>query len=283
MRFISHIKLFVMSLLQDRFIFRPYPSNVDAVKTAEEYSLPETTTISIETEDNDRLTLWVKQPENPNGIMFILFHGNTGHWGDVGKPSKNENYNREYRLKLLKEIIKNGNGFVAVSNRGYGSSTGRPSEENFAKDKLAVAKFLEKENYPKLIIFGESLGATNALKMNETLDYKNILAVVIVASFTNLVDKTKESYPEFKDFDLTKVLHHAFDNKNTLENTSFKGKFLLFHPVEDQTTPFHHSEELLKRGEERGLDIKLFPLENCGHITWNASEILDTIKKEIQN
>lgn len=270
-----------MSLVQDNYIFKPHPSNVNPVKTAEEYSLSETSTISIETGDNDRLTLWVKQPENPDGFMFVLFQGNTGHWGDVGKPKDGEVFDREYRLKLLKEIIKQGDGFVAVSSRGFGSSTGKPSEENFAEDKIAVTKFLNKENYRKLVIFGESLGATNALKMNEVIGYRNVVAVALVAPFTSLIDKTKESYPEFADFDLTKFLHHRFDNKKVIETTNFKGKILLFHPTEDQTTPFHHSEELLKIGKERGLDIKLFPLEDCGHITWDPAGVLQTIENEI--
>ncbi len=282
MQLFSYIKLLVVSLVQDYIIFKPFPSNVEAMKQATEYNLPETSNITIKTEDGERLTLWVKQPENPDGFMFVVFHGNTGHFGDVGKPKPDESHNARYRIKLLQDIVAKGNGFVAVSHRGYGNSSGKPSEAGFEKDLKAVTKFLDKEKYDNLIIFGESLGANSALKLNEYLHYEHERAVVLIAPFTNLFDKTFELYPEFKDFDMKKFLHHNFDNKKIFEETNFKGKFLIFHPMGDETTPIAHSENLLEIAKRRKLDAELFRLSGCGHITWNPDQVIDVIAKEVK-
>ncbi len=263
--------------MQDYIIFKPTPSDVPKIKHPLEYNLPETNEISLETADGERIILWVKQPDKKDGYMFVFFHGNTGHLGYVGTPTKDDIFEPEYRLNLLKEISKTGNGFVAVSLRGYGASSGKPSEQGFEEDAKAIAKFLAKENYDKLIIISESLGNNTALKLNEYLNYKNVNKVALIASFTNLFDKTNDLYPEFSKFDLSKILRHKFDNKKIISDTNFSGEILLFHPVNDETTPFYHSEELYNIAKSKGLDAKLIPLENCGHITWNAKEIIEKI------
>ncbi|MDX1949590.1 MAG: hypothetical protein SFT90_03700 [Rickettsiales bacterium] len=277
MSFIAYIKLLILSLVQDSIIFKPNLSDVGKIKHPLEYHLPETNNISLETEDFERINLWVKQPENEDGIVFVVFHGNTGHLGNVGTPSKDDIFEPEYRVNLLKEIIKTGNGFVAVSLRGYGASSGKPSEAGFEKDVKAIAKFLENENYPNLIILSESLGNNTALKLNEALNYKNVQKIALIASFTDLFDKSTDLYPEFAEFDLSKILRHKFDNKKILQETKYQGKILLFHPIDDETTPFKHSEKLFEIAKEKGLDVYLYPLKNCGHITWNPQEIIDII------
>jgi len=269
---IAYLKLLGLTLIQDGKIFVPKQNNIEQIKNPADYGLQETEEFSFFSGNDDRIFMWIKQPADKNKPVYVVFHGNTGHFGDVGKPMPNENYDRRYRVKLLQEITNTGAGFIAVSLRGYGKSDGKPSEQNFEEDIEKLSEFLKKENYRKIYILGESLGCNAALKLGKKIRAEKM---ILIAPFSNLHDAVTDRYPEFKQFNLDKYLHHKFDNLSLIENYSNHTEINIFHSKDDLTTSFSHSEKLYDSGQKKGVNIKLFETEIGGHINWNSKEIIE--------
>lgn len=137
--------LFVRQL-EPRLAFYPLrgePLGVDALGVpADAYTVP--------TIDGEQLRLWHLRPPAARARV-VYFHGNGGHlalWSDV-----------------LVGLAARGLEVVAVDYRGYGLSTGQPSEAGLYRDADATLGFVRERlrNPPMPIIYwGRSLGSTVA-------------------------------------------------------------------------------------------------------------------------
>ena len=81
--------------------------------------------VSIKTADGCSLHAWLIKQENVKGTYTVIyFHGNAGNVG--------------FRLPLLKEMYSRSNvNILAVDYRGYGFSTGSPSEKGLLRRRKA--------------------------------------------------------------------------------------------------------------------------------------------------
>src|SRR5262245_34833213 len=106
--------------------------------------------VTVTTGDGEQLRLW--RLPHPTPLAEIVYsHGNGGNlslWSDV-----------------LAGLHQQGFSVVAVDYRGYGLSSGRPSEEGLYRDVDATIAFATRDrpdrNVP-LIYWGRSLGSTLA-------------------------------------------------------------------------------------------------------------------------
>jgi pimeloyl-ACP methyl ester carboxylesterase len=71
-----------------------------------------------------------------------------------------------YRVARFRALIAGGNGLVALSYRGYGGSTGRPTEAGLIADAEAAYVFAA-TRYPaeRIALWGESLGSEVAVAL----------------------------------------------------------------------------------------------------------------------
>lgn len=138
----------------------------------------------IYTIDNVRIYVQlIKQSVEPQSAVTVIYlHGNAGN---VGHRLENamEMYN------LLKCNI------LMVEYRGYGHSTGTPTEKGLYKDALAAIEFLHRRddiNNAKIVLFGRSLGGAVAIgicdQILRTYRYANYqpMALIIENTFTSL-------------------------------------------------------------------------------------------------
>lgn len=103
--------------------------------------------VQIETADGERLHAWWL--ERRDGIaQVVFFHGNGG--------------NLSLWLDILAEMWRRGFSVLAVDYRGYGASTGRPSEQGLYRDGEATVRAfrerLRKDGLP-ILYWGRSIGA----------------------------------------------------------------------------------------------------------------------------
>src|SRR5262249_61758416 len=87
------------------------------------------------------------------GAPFLLyFHGNGGSLA--------------WRAQRFRLLTADGIGLLALSYRGYGGSTGRPTEAGFLKDALATYRFAV-AHYPaeRIALWGESIGSGVAVAL----------------------------------------------------------------------------------------------------------------------
>lgn len=140
--------------------------------------LPGWSETTVTTEDGERLGVWHKAPSEAGSPIVIVFNGNAG--------------SRAGRSLLGEALARSGYGVVLFDYRGYGDSTGRPSEEGLGRDARAILGFtLRLAPDSPIVYFGESLGAAVAIGLSakEPPD-----ALVLRSPFTSLGDVARFHY-----------------------------------------------------------------------------------------
>jgi fermentation-respiration switch protein FrsA (DUF1100 family) len=108
------------------------------------------TDVRIPTEDGETLHAWWLQHPSPRA-QVIFWHGNGG--------------NLSLWLDVIAELRRRGFSVLAVDYRGYGASTGRPSERGLYRDaEASVQLFTERLRTPDtpVIYWGRSIGSAVA-------------------------------------------------------------------------------------------------------------------------
>src|SRR5215471_21388590 len=107
--------------------------------------LPEAEEVVLDTADGERVIVWHIPPRGDQPVV-LYFHGNGGAL--------------RYRVNRYRALTQDGTGLVLLSYRGYGGSSGRPSEDGLIADARTAYAFAT-QRYPaaRLVIWGESLGS----------------------------------------------------------------------------------------------------------------------------
>jgi uncharacterized protein len=92
----------------------------------------------------------------------------------------------------FRDLIDDGSGLVALSYRGCGGSSGRPTEKGLIEDARAAYAFAV-ARYPaeRLVFWGESLGTALAIAMAAE---NTVGCLVLEAPFTSAVDVGAQHY-----------------------------------------------------------------------------------------
>ena len=105
--------------------------------------------VTIETRDGERLHAWLLHADAPRA-QIVYFHGNGGNLS-VWAP-------------ILAGVTQRGYLVLAVDYRGYGLSTGSPTERGLYRDVDAVLEYVSgsRDQRMPLVYWGRSLGTTMA-------------------------------------------------------------------------------------------------------------------------
>lgn len=215
------ISLLFLYISQRSFIYKNYKKDLEDAK----YYGYEAKTIQITTKDNITITSWYKKAKN-NLPTMIYFHGNSG--------------NLSNQVKKLKKFSSLGIGVLAISWRGFGTSSGSPSEKGLYLDGRAAVDYLLSQNISSkdIFLYGISLGTGIAVQI--ATEYP-VMAVILESPYTSMTTLAKKRYPIFPIKSLLK------DNFKTIDKiSSIKSPLLIFHGYLDKTIPIEHSFKLLK-------------------------------------
>ncbi|MDO8354038.1 MAG: alpha/beta hydrolase, partial [Aestuariivirga sp.] len=133
---------------------------------------------SLTTADGEKIVLWYASARA--GMPTILyFHGNAGEMGD--RPLRFNYYHSR------------GFGVAYVSYRGYGGSTGSPSEAGLIADATAAYDWLITKGVEpsRIVLLGESLGSGVAVQLAAK---REVGAVVLEAPYTSTVEVAAKIY-----------------------------------------------------------------------------------------
>jgi fermentation-respiration switch protein FrsA (DUF1100 family) len=215
-------------IYQERLIYFPGPRpgpppEVPQLALSEEW---------IETRDGVRLHGWLALPRTmkPMGAVLVC-HGNAG--------------NIELRLPLAEAFAQMNFATLLFDYRGYGASTGKPTEEGTYRDAEAAFDRLagEKGFAPgRIVAFGESLGGAVAIELGLR---RKLGAVIVEDTFSSMADIGAGLYPWLPVRLLVRARYDSVEKIGRLE-----APVLVIHSPEDDLVPFALGEKLFAAARE---------------------------------
>lgn len=180
--------------LQDALLFQPNEPDTSRliVQTPDLYQMPYET-IFIETSDHERLHgFLIKQPQRSESCETLLFfHGNAGNIGH--RSVEHRKSSSLFFFDVLIFIFRVQNAYLLYRQcqinillfdyRGYGKSTGFPSEAGLYLDAQAVYDFARGRNdlnQQKIFLFGRSLGGAVAIHLGKTTNFSNEFKIIFL-------------------------------------------------------------------------------------------------------
>src|SRR5262245_16898636 len=113
--------------------------------------LPQAEEVTLDTADGERVILWHVPPQGEKPVV-LYFHGNGA--------------SLRWRNERFRTLTDDGTGLLALSYRGYGGSSGSPTEAGLMKDAAAAYAFAI-ARYPaqRIVVWGEALGSGVAIPL----------------------------------------------------------------------------------------------------------------------
>jgi pimeloyl-ACP methyl ester carboxylesterase len=144
------------------------------------------------TEDGVELFGWWIRGEGKRAVLF--FHGNAGNAAD-----------RLDRAKILHDRF--GLDVFLVDYRGYGRSSGSPSEAGLERDARAIYEAATSRGFPPegIVVFGESLGSAVAVGLAAE---RPCGGVILETPFLSIRAMARRHYPFVPGF----LIRTRFDN-----------------------------------------------------------------------
>ncbi|MBY0532632.1 MAG: alpha/beta hydrolase [Xanthobacteraceae bacterium] len=210
----------------------------DRMRTAPaDAGLPEAKEEKLATADGETIIVWHIPPRDETKPVVVYFHGNGG--------ALNLRAQRFARLAL------EGIGVVGVSYRGYGGSTGSPTEDGLIADGVAAYEFAAKLYSPARVAFwGESLGTGIAIAVAAEAP---VAKLVLETPFTSAADVGAAVY-----FFLPVRLLMKDQFRSDLRIRNVKAPVLVLHGERDSVVPIAFGERLFEMiaGEKKFIRIK---------------------------
>ncbi|PZO01150.1 MAG: alpha/beta hydrolase [Hyphomicrobiales bacterium] len=180
--------------------------------------------VTLTAADGERLVAWVVPPRAGKPVI-LYFHGNAGN---LGRPG---------RVGRFRALTEDGTGLLAVSYRGYGGSTGSPSEEGLHLDaRAAYGAAAERFGAAQLVGYGESLGTGVVLKLAAEVP---LAAVILEAPYLSTVAVAQGVYPYVP---VRLLMLDPFRSDTVIGRVGVP--LLVLHGARDGVIPFAQGEAL---------------------------------------
>lgn len=171
----------------------------------------------ITTSDGERLHAWLQRSANSPWTV-VIFHGNAG--------------NLSYHQATMLPFMKLGLQVMLFDYRGYGLSSGSPSQLGLLRDGEAVTEYVEnnlKVPRERIVYFGQSLGSGVAALLAAK---RPPARLILESAYPSLAQVASIHYP-FLPSGL--LLRDRFDSTAAVRGLSCPILFL--HPALDEIIP----------------------------------------------
>ncbi len=219
--------------LQERLLFLPRANDPSAVRALEDLAW------SFE-HANVKLTGWFVPVAQPTRAPLVLYYG--GNAQDVAMTAAS----RTHRANTL-----------YVNYRGYGTSTGAPSEAALFADALAVfdAAAATLPHNGNVILHGRSLGSGVAVHVAAE---REVTALVLITPYDSIANVAASRY-WFVPVDY--LLRHRFDSAARAADVTAPALVLI--AGRDRIVPPQHAEALVARW---GGPVETLRLDQANHL-----------------
>ena len=136
------------------------------------WGLAEANLVQIPSQGETLAGWWIR-PKATDGAVLLILHGRSG--------------NIAGRAGIARRLAADGFGLLMVDYRGYGASSGRPSEHGLNEDAFAAYAWLTRHGVApdRLVVIGQSLGNAPAASLAAA---RPVAALVLVSPYTSLAD-----------------------------------------------------------------------------------------------
>ena len=223
--------LALVFVFQPRMVFFPMKGGADITPQAAGLAFEK---VRVPTEDGEQLAAWWIPGLLPARGTVLLFHGNAG--------------NISHRVGYAKMFYDLGYNTLLVDYRGYGESSGEPTEEGTYRDARASWTWLTVTRGIKassIVLFGESLGGGVAAWLAAQHVQPAPRALILSSTFTSIPDLGAELYPWLPVRWLSRI---HYDNLASLERS--RAPLLIAHSPGDEIIPYAHGRRLYAAARE---------------------------------
>jgi uncharacterized protein len=184
----------------------------------------------LTTADGEKVIIW-HVPAKPGHPVVMYFPGN----GDV----------LAHKVGRFRDITADGTGLVALSYRGYGGSSGKPSEQGLYNDAEATYAFTaERYKTAQIVVWGFSLGTGVAVALAAG---HPVGKLILEAPYTSIAD-VAVSRPQYRVFPIRWLLQDQFHSDERI--AAVTAPLLVMHGGHDSTVPIRFGERLFALAHE---------------------------------
>jgi fermentation-respiration switch protein FrsA (DUF1100 family) len=207
---------------------------------------------SIRTADGETLDAWWVPAEAAHGVV-LFFHGNAG--------------NISHRLDYLQMFHRLRYTTLIIDYRGYGKSTGTPSEAGTYRDAEAAWEYLRHARMARpqdIVIAGESLGAAVATWLAAEVSVTtggSPRAVLLFSTFTSVSDLGAQVYWFLPVRLLSRI---GYDNEANLKR--IRAPVFIAHSRDDDIVPYAHGKRIYEAANEPRTFLEMRGGHNDGFI-----------------
>lgn len=184
----------------------------------------------LDTHDGEKIIAWHLPPQAGKPVV-LYFHGNGGAMA--------------LRVDRFQRIAAAGAGLLAIDYRGYGGSTGAPTEHGLIEDARAAYAFAAARYPGRIALWGESLGTGVAIALAAE---QPVTHIVLDAPYTSALEVAATVYWYFP---VRFLMKDTF--RSDLRVARVKAPVLILHGEADDIIPIRYGEQLLAliAGEKR--------------------------------
>lgn len=210
----------------------------------------------ITTTDNESIQVYSFIHNEEKRKTLLMFRPNAGNIGDS--------------IPLIKILFESHNLNVVVwSYRGYGKSSGKPTEKGIKVDSESIYDFLVKKELiyeptnelidKPLILHGTSIGG--AVAINFAYEHKNVIdSLILENTFLSLHKVVPYIFPWLKHF--TFLVTDKWQSESIIGKLDPQMNLLILNSMKDEIVPSSHSKELYELSNSKYKKIHRF---NRGH------------------
>ena len=215
--------------------------------------LPQAEELVLDTADGEKVIVWHIPPKGERPVV-LYFQGNGG--------------GLNLRADRFRALTADGTGLIALNYRGYGGSTGSPTEEGLIADAEAVYAFAA-SRYPaeRIVPWGESLGSGVAVALASS---RQVGRVMLEAPFTSAADVGARAY-----WFLPVRLLMKDPFRSDLRIAKVSAPLLIVHGTRDAVVPFALGERLFALANEPKRFVRI---DGGGHSDLDRFGALDAVR-----
>lgn len=202
--------------------------------------------VTLDTPDGQHLKSWWRAPGSGRGVVLYL-HGNA------------ENLAANWRVERLRDLAAAGYGVLGIEYRGFGGSSGHPSESGLITDAETAYAFIgRKAPSAKVALFADSLGTGVAVALAAE---RPVAGLVLDSPYASILRLASAGYSWLP---VSLILQSPWKSEERIKAVTVP--LLIAHCDADRRIPLAEGQRLYDAANQ---PKEMVVLPGCGHVhTW---------------